>query len=124
MDMDKEEGDPSDRRHFSRVAFRHGLVLRGSDGEAYQGAFNDVSLKGMLFWCEALPPVGTLVEGEVPLGDESIVLRGEVLRSDSRFGAAIRFRDIDLESFSHLRRLVSLNLGDAEVIDREFFDSF
>jgi hypothetical protein len=111
-----------DRRHFSRVAFRHEITLTGTDGTVYRGAFNDVSLRGMLFWSEVLPPVKTVVDGVMPLGDETLQIRGEVMRVTSQ-GAAVRFIEMDVESFSHLRRLVTLNLGDAERIDQEFFTS-
>lgn len=114
----------SERRRFSRVVFAHDLILRTSKGVTYSGSFNDVSLKGMLFWCEGqLPEEDDEVEGIMPLGEDQIVLRGRVVRSFPTKGAAIRFVDMDLESFSHLRRLVSLNMGDAELIDQEFFDS-
>ncbi|MBF0143159.1 MAG: PilZ domain-containing protein [Magnetococcales bacterium] len=114
---------PSDRRHFSRVHFQHELTLLDQRGTSYPGAFNDISLKGMLFWCETLPPKGSVVTGTMPLGEEQLRICGQVLWADTERGAAIRFTDMDVESFSHLRRLVALNMGDSEKIDDEFFSS-
>lgn len=123
MNQDKKAAHPSDRRQFSRVHFRHELILRGDDGVIYRGAFNDISLKGMLFWSEPPPPEGTLLSGEMPLGEDVLRLQGEVLRVIPGVGTAIRFVEMDVESFSHLRRMVSLNMGDSERIDEEFFSS-
>lgn len=111
-----------DRRHFSRVSFRHELTMVDESGRRYAGAFNDVSLKGMLFWCENTPPEKSRLEGVLPLGDEELRMKGVVVRVFDQ-KAAIRFVEMDVESFSHLRRLVTLNMGDAEQIDKEFFDS-
>ncbi|MBF0187957.1 MAG: PilZ domain-containing protein [Magnetococcales bacterium] len=112
-----------ERRHFSRVDFRHELTLKDNSGTLYEGAFNDISLRGMLFWCENLPMAELEVFGTMPLGDSELRIHGIVLWSDSKRGAAIEFKNMDIESFSHLRRLVALNMGDPEVIDRELFES-
>ena len=109
------------RRHFSRINFNHQLTLQSNTGETYQGAFNDVSLKGMLFWCETLPEKNAKVSGTLDLGDMQLHINGLVVNSDPDRGAAIFFQDMDVESFSHLRRLISLNLWDSETIDRKFF---
>ncbi|MBF0621869.1 MAG: PilZ domain-containing protein [Magnetococcales bacterium] len=120
---EKQSNAPGERRHFSRVNFRHELTLKGSSGNEYPGAFNDISLKGMLFWAETLPMAEEEVQGILPLGDQELRIHGVVLWSDAEKGSAIRFLDMDVESFSHLRRLVSLNMGDSEQIDQELFSS-
>ncbi|MBF0137147.1 MAG: PilZ domain-containing protein [Magnetococcus sp. DMHC-1] len=122
--MNQEFTPPgSERRHFSRVHFQHELVLHSSSGKVYQGAFNDISLKGMLFWCEELPAPDEIVQGVLPLGEDDMHIRGKVLWSSLERGAAIQFEEMDLESFSHLRRLVILNMGDADKVDQELFSS-
>ncbi len=119
----KTSGAIQDRRSFSRVYYRHELTLQASNGIQYEGAFNDISLKGMLFHCEQLPPKEATVTGQLLLGDFTLTITGVVLDSHPVRGAAIRFVDMDVESFSHLRRLVALNLGDSDMIDEEFFAS-
>lgn len=120
---DTEPVSSRNRRRFSRVDFHHELVLKNNKGVDFQGAFSDVSLKGMFFQGDALPAKGDTVFGVLQLGDVSMQVQGVVVHSEKDHGAAILFQDMDVESFSHLRRLVSLNLGDSETIDREFFSS-
>ncbi len=48
--------DPANRRLFSRVDCKHAVTLTGSDGQRYEGYFNNVSLRGMLFVCQDPPP--------------------------------------------------------------------
>ncbi|MBF0159269.1 MAG: PilZ domain-containing protein [Magnetococcales bacterium] len=113
-----------DRRHFSRVDFCHELdLVNDKTQQLYQGAFNDISLKGLLFCAEELPKPGEQVSGVLSLGEISLTIRGTVLWAKEHRGAAIQFQDMDLESFSHLRRLITLNMGDSERIDQELFSS-
>ncbi|NGZ27973.1 MAG: PilZ domain-containing protein [Magnetococcales bacterium] len=123
--MKKKESSTSshDRRQFSRVDFRHELIMRDSKGREFKGAFNDISLRGMLFHSDPLPDEGETLSGLLPLGEDAMTISGVVLRASPERGAAVRFENMDVESFSHLRRLVSLNMGDAERIDSEFFHS-
>ncbi|MEO5363634.1 MAG: PilZ domain-containing protein [Magnetococcus sp. DMHC-8] len=114
---------PPDRRHFSRVDFRHQLTLTNADGAEYPGAFDDISLKGMLFWSSPLPEKGESLAGVLLLGEIEMHIVGVVVHSHRDRGAAIRFQGMDVDSFSHLRRLVSLNMGNSETIDKEFFAS-
>ncbi|MBF0161270.1 MAG: PilZ domain-containing protein [Magnetococcales bacterium] len=112
-----------ERRQFSRVDFRHQITLWGEDGSEYAGAFDDISLKGMLFWSEPLPAQGEVLTGVLLLGDVEVHLSGVVVHSHLQRGAAVQFQGMDVDSFGHLRRLVSLNMGDSETIDKEFFAS-
>lgn len=121
--MNDSSPSSQNRRHFSRINFNHQLTLKGSSGVSYDGAFNDVSLKGMLFWSETLPSKGEKITGSLELGDAVLTIVGVVVNSHPERGAAIFFHDMDVESFSHLRRLISLNMGDSEKIDEEFFSS-
>ncbi|MBF0340667.1 MAG: PilZ domain-containing protein [Magnetococcales bacterium] len=116
----KSSGAPRDRRAHSRVDFQHELLLRDGDGRMFRGAFGDISLRGMLFLCDELPAKGAEVSGTLTLGNISLPFKGVVLQAQSDRGAAIRFQEMDVECFSHLRRLVSLNLGDSDAIDDEF----
>ncbi|MBF0181212.1 MAG: PilZ domain-containing protein [Magnetococcales bacterium] len=116
-----KSGAIHDRRSYSRVYYQHELTLQDGNGVSYRGAFNDVSLKGMLFNSDRLPPKGAKVTGIVHLGSFNMVIKGVVMAVQPDRGAAVRFEEMDVESFSHLRRLVSLNMGDSDIIDEEFF---
>ncbi|MEG3638686.1 PilZ domain-containing protein [Magnetococcus sp. PR-3] len=115
--------NPNGRRQFTRVEYHHAMMITDTQGNTYDGTFQDISLKGMLFLGDNLPAEGLKVTGKLPLGDVIIELNGDVVFSNAERGAAIKFTELDLESFSHLRTLVSLNAGDAERIDRELFDA-
>ncbi|MBF0584640.1 MAG: PilZ domain-containing protein [Magnetococcales bacterium] len=123
MTTPSTESTTQERRHFSRIEFRHKLTLIDEQGNEYPGAFNDISLKGMLFWSDPLPEAGEKLTGTLQLGEIDIQIVGNVVQSHLARGAAILFKGMDVDSFSHLRRLVSLNMGDSETIDREFFSS-
>ncbi|HIJ85183.1 MAG TPA: PilZ domain-containing protein, partial [Magnetococcales bacterium] len=111
--MNDKIRDNSERRNFSRVDFHHEIILTNQDGQVFRGAFSDVSLRGMLFQSNVLPRMKDNIQGNLRLGDIDLVIQGIVVHSSEGRGAAIQFQDLDLESFSHLRRLVSLNLGDS-----------
>lgn len=112
---------PDERRRFSRIAFHRPAEL---DVRVARGTCEvlDVSLKGALVEV----PVGfrahvgqacTLVI-RLDAGDAEIRMEGEVVhREGTQVG--VRCLEIDLDSISHLRRLVELNLGDDEVLHRE-----
>ena len=113
-----------ERRQFSRIDFHHEMILFNvANSSRYNGTFNDISLKGMLFHSTPLPKSGEQLEGRLLLGDIELVIRGVVLWSKEGRGTAVKFQDMDLESFSHLRRLITLNMGDSERIDQELFAS-
>lgn len=113
---------PSDneRRRFHRIAFDAPTEIRQGQRH-WQVELHDVSLKGLLikrpdgwngdpdqvFFATLQLDNDTLVEMEVVLTR----IQGELL--------GFICRHIDLDSISHLRRLVELNLGDDSVLERE-----
>lgn len=111
----------ANRRHFSRIAFHAPaeLVTGHDHGKA---VVVDLSLKGALV---RVPGISTIAAGEnctlhVGLGDIGATIRMQctvVHVEGSYLGLACR--NIDLDSATHLRRLVELNLGDAALLERE-----
>ncbi len=108
-------------RRFSRISFHRPAVLLLAAG---RGACEvlDVSLKGALLELPAgvEPGAGERCTLEIRLdaGEAAIRMVGRVAhRADRRVG--IRCEEIDLESITHLRRLVELNLGDDDLLHRE-----
>ncbi len=110
-----------ERRRFSRVAFHRPADL---DVRIAQGTCEvlDVSMKGALVEVPHRFPahVGQRCTLTIHLdaGDAAIVMEGEVVHREGS-QAGVRCVEIDLESISHLRRLVELNVGDEEVLYRE-----
>lgn len=109
-----------ERRRFTRIAFDAEAELRAGDNR-WVAKIEDISLKGVLL----SHPEGF----EAQLGDELVietwldsdvhmVLPVTLKRVDADYlGCACGV--IDLESITHLRRLVELNLGDESLLDRE-----
>ena len=110
-----------DKRRFSRIQFEIDSVLV-VDQQRFPTQIADISLKGALVnkpddWTV---PIGASAVLEMRLLGSDILLRMQLEiahEKDDRLG--IRFVSIDLESISHLRRLMELNLGDSELIERE-----
>lgn len=110
-----------ERRHFSRIAFHRPAEL---DVRIARGTCEvlDVSLKGALVEVPHGFPahVGQRCTLAVRLdaGDAEIRMEGEIVHREGT-QAGIRCVEIDLDSISHLRRLVELNVGDEGVLQRE-----
>ncbi|KPK40721.1 MAG: hypothetical protein AMJ69_01345 [Gammaproteobacteria bacterium SG8_47] len=113
----------SEQRHFSRIAFDAPATLVCTDSErAWLSKVLDVSLKGALLvrpsdWQGTRGQHCTL---EIKLLGDQVVIGMEVLVAhveDDHIGFTCHQMDID--SASHLHRLVELNLGDEALLQRE-----
>lgn len=102
-----------ERRNFTRVTFQIKALLQGK-GVALNGDVKDLSLHGVFVETETPIPVGTGVELTVYLSHtpDPVVINvsGSVVRSEAR-GIACVFEKIDLESFAHLRSIISYQGG-------------
>lgn len=109
------------RRHFSRIEFDAPCQLQQGD-RCWHSQVLDVSLKGLLL----VRPEGfdgdtsAPFEGTLMLTDQGpgIVMDLE-LRHEEKDQLGFHCAYMDLESMSHLRRLVELNLADEELLHRE-----
>lgn len=111
-----------DRRRFTRVPFDAATRLQQNDWSA-PVQLVDISLRGLLVtqpadWDAALitsEPVVAIID----LDDGSqISMEARLVHSDDGV-LGFRCEHIDLDSVSHLRRLIALNLGDTDLLDRE-----
>ena len=110
-----------EKRRFSRTPFfTSGSLLVESQG--LECVIRNLSLKGALVQLNESVQVGLgtpvtlsfLLNGE----DMAISAQGTCVHlEDSDVG--IRFTSMDLDSLTHLRRLMELNTADAESINRE-----
>ena len=111
----------TNRRQFSRINFQTEARLFVADGE-YPVEVDDLSLKGALIRPEK--PL-TLHHGSpcsliVRLDEMGTTIRMEASIAHHAEGVyGLACRGIDLDSVTHLRRLVELNLGDTESLERE-----
>ena len=84
----------------------------------------DISLRGALFTtCSGTTPdTGTLCKLTINLDEAKqlqITMIGNITRKFEQ-SAGIHCKYIDAESMGHLRKLVGSNLGDAELVNRDF----
>ncbi len=111
----------NEKRHFSRIHFDADTYLISAEG-SWRCHLIDLSLKGALIdaprdW-SGRPNDHFLLE--LALDGNDAVIRMEVSVSHiENDHVGFRCEHIDLDSISHLRRLVELNLGNAELLDRE-----
>ena len=116
----KETPMPEEQRRFTRVPFDAKAVL-DKDGREWPCDLIDLSLKGALIH---KPTMWSGQAGEdyqlTLMLNEDVSIRMDVSVAhveDDHVG--LYCKDIDLDSITHLRRLVELNLGDAGLLERE-----
>jgi len=109
-----------EKRHFHRI-FYHADAILSHQERNYPCKIIDLSLKGCLLsleqpWTESNNDSYTLT---LKLSDEiSIVMDLTMSHAEGqRVGFTCNHMDID--SISNLRRLVELNLGDSELLERD-----
>jgi hypothetical protein len=113
-------------RLYSRVPFVTQVDLHLAD-QCLRVALLDIALKGALLQTPAQLTVAlhTPCRLVLPLADggETIEMRGQVVHLEAdHIGMACD--DMDLQSLTNLRRLLALNTGDAELMDRELAQLF
>jgi hypothetical protein len=122
----------SERRRFTRVPFdTQAQVTHLGSGQTIKVVLLDLCLQGALvelpaeFFMKEGPNVvfsvcGEKIKLELFLDECSttISMETEVAHVAGR-NLGLRCRALDLDSITHLRRLVELNLGDAELFHRE-----
>ena len=111
----------SERRRFQRVLFDSPARI-ADQGVDFITTLVDISLNGALLirpddW---LTESGSVVGLTILLDDKQtrIIMRAIVAHQEADT-LGLRCESIDMESIGHLRRLVELNLGDAELLNRE-----
>ncbi|WP_440055468.1 PilZ domain-containing protein [Pseudoalteromonas sp. T1lg65] len=111
----------NERRRFSRVLYSNHAIFMASSGD-YQCEIIDLSLNGALL---------TLPDGYIPLKNDPASLKFSLPDSDIEINMEVEVRhvedghlgvhcrQIDIESVTHLKRLIELNLGDDDLLNRE-----
>lgn len=111
----------TEKRQFSRIAFDAPVTIRAGD-KIWKSKLMDISLKGALI----LTPenwekkVNTNFELSIQLdeSDHEIDMEVKLVHSgEDRIG--FQCVHIDLDSISNLKRLVELNLGNEDLLERE-----
>lgn len=111
----------SNRRQFSRILF-HSEARLAVAGQTVDVDVVDLSLKGALVRAKkpVFIQVGSNCELTLDLADADATINMEatiVHHQGDVYG--LYCREIDLDSATHLHRLVELNLGDITLLERE-----
>ena len=110
------------RRQFSRINF-HTEARIYLQGKELPVEVLDISLKGALVKIDNPLQIeaGTHAVLQMRLDEMGTTIRMEGPITHTKEGAVGLFcREIDIDSITHLRRLVELNLGDEALLEREF----
>jgi len=111
------------RRHFTRIPFDTQCRLISLDNsQSWMAEVVDLSLHGVLMKCPENLSVsrGNELKLELSLNDDELIIAMEA-KVAHKHEDIIGFEceHIDLESMSHLRRILELNLGDPKLVERE-----
>lgn len=113
----------AERRRFSRIPFDAKAHINTEDGDLFLNCqVLDVSLKGVLI----AKPGQWLTQMQHPCHLDLLLQQGGVIIEMNTIVAHIdtdtigfQCEQIDLDSITHLKRLVELNLGDDGILHRE-----
>ncbi|GEM_PF-16714 len=118
---DMNETPPhTEQRKFSRIPFDVSVTLHLDDAR-WETTLTDISLHGALILTpERFEPVmDAQYQLEIHLeGGPDITMETHVAHQEAGH-TGMRCDDIDVDSITHLRRLVELNLGDPKLLERE-----
>ncbi len=108
-----------DQRNFSRIAFDAAVTVDA--GGEYPGELLDLSLKGALVRLDARQSVvpGMAATLHIRLSDEQAIDMQTTVAHVEGQRAGFRCDHIDVDSITHLARIVELNTGDPELLHRE-----
>jgi len=111
----------NERRQFTRFPF-DGQISFSHDGKEFEAKLVDISLKGALVELDNNWDLGRAdnIDFSLLLNEQSlnIEFQGNIVHiEDKRIGISVEH--IEIESASHLKRLVELNLGDSLLLARE-----
>ena len=112
----------AEKRRFSRIHFQAAVSINGGPAQ-WHASLIDISLKGVLTTRPAHFPqtsVGEMFKIEIKPLDAPYSIR-MVAKAMHMENDHVGFlcTSIDLDSITHLKRLVELNLGDPVLLERE-----
>ena len=115
--------EPNNAREFSRIGIPMTATL-SADGETKAGCkVVNISLSGIELCTDHNRSLGDHSKIEVQFGhpgsELSIMAEGKVVRITSD-GLAFNFESIGLESYEHLKNLITYNAGNVDQVEKEF----
>ena len=109
-----------ERRRFQRITFDADCEIR-TDDCSWPVQLIDISLKGALTSIILTPllKIGDTAELVIRLSNDTVIVMPVILRHHLGEYLGFEAQTIDIDSISHLRRLVELNLGNEGLLERE-----
>ncbi|SHJ52967.1 PilZ domain-containing protein [Malonomonas rubra DSM 5091] len=117
-----EESRMSEQRFYRRISFHTEAKLNISDN-SYPCELIDLALQGALFKSELELPLAVNQQCDIsitlPSSNLTLEFNGELIHQRGAFYGFL-FVSEDAATMGHLRRLLELNIGDGDEVDREF----
>lgn len=111
--------DNNERRQFQRISFDAPLSL-SQMGNTFISHLLDISMKGVLIDASNLAiDITQPCTISIYLSTDVEIIMTAEWANHYKNAMAFRWLLIDIESMTHLRRLLELNTGDHTLIDRE-----
>lgn len=109
-----------DHRVFSRIVFDAKTIISNTEQE-WETELLDISLKGVLLEKPATwdAPIGTEFKLSISLSKDTTIYMEASVAHIEKDHIGFSCHHIDLESITHLRRIVELNTGNDELLHRE-----
>lgn len=108
-------------RHFRRIPFDAEVTLKAGQ-DAYSGQLLDVALKGAMIGTDTPLPLALGAKGSLcillPGTPIALEFQAELVHSEE-LCYGFKFISENLETLTHLRKLIELNTGDAETTRSE-----
>ena len=109
-----------ERRHYQRIPFIADVLLQHDDKQ-WSCGLEDISLKGILVLAPQTADASKIktCTVELVLGEgATISMKAHITHiTESHWG--MQWDNIELDSLTHLRRLLELNMDDTEAMHRE-----
>ncbi len=109
-----------ERRHFQRVHFIADVLIHHNK-EDWKSELEDISLKGVLINSpeNVLPQLEDVYDITLVLSkDATIKMQAKISYANEKHWG-LHWENIDIEHFTHLRKLLELNTQDPELVHRE-----
>lgn len=109
---------PHERRHFTRVGFSCGVLVEVADAST-QAELVDISLKGVLLRAPTLAVApGQACKVIIQLAEEQQIVMPVQLAHAHEGYWGFECTQLDMDSLTHLRRLIELNMDDPKAAER------
>lgn len=109
-----------ERRRFQRITFDATCEIRTAT-TSWPVKLVDISFQGALTddVAEADLNIGDPMDLVINLADDVVIDMPVILKHKLKSYLGFQAQSMDIDSMSHLRRLVELNLGDQAMLERE-----